>query len=278
MMPGRNDPCPCGSGKKYKRCCLGKAGETAEADVGQTTHSDKMSEGFDFEGFGRLGVGPSFSYFKIMSEALAKDTRRCMNVCLELKAKLPEGQPIDSPTYIELSFWYRNLLRAFVSEVEGLLFVMRRIIVWADERGELNISPAQAVLVREVDYRMDVRRKRIDERERPNRLLENFILTFSLFPRVFASEFEIDYGNNGWEAFQKIVAARNSVTHPKSPQDTLLRADMPTNLSVAAAWFYSLVTGFLRSVDAQVLDRSMRAVATSPEARALLEKWSANQG
>ena len=24
---GRNDPCPCGSGKKYKRCCLGSAGK-----------------------------------------------------------------------------------------------------------------------------------------------------------------------------------------------------------------------------------------------------------
>ncbi len=23
---GRNAPCPCGSGKKYKRCCLGKSG------------------------------------------------------------------------------------------------------------------------------------------------------------------------------------------------------------------------------------------------------------
>lgn len=22
--PGRNDPCPCGSGRKYKRCCLGR--------------------------------------------------------------------------------------------------------------------------------------------------------------------------------------------------------------------------------------------------------------
>jgi preprotein translocase subunit SecA len=22
---GRNDPCPCGSGKKYKKCCWGKA-------------------------------------------------------------------------------------------------------------------------------------------------------------------------------------------------------------------------------------------------------------
>jgi len=24
LMPGRNDPCPCGSGKKFKNCCLGK--------------------------------------------------------------------------------------------------------------------------------------------------------------------------------------------------------------------------------------------------------------
>ena len=23
-VPGRNDPCPCGSGKKYKRCCMNK--------------------------------------------------------------------------------------------------------------------------------------------------------------------------------------------------------------------------------------------------------------
>src|SRR5437879_13346511 len=22
--PGRNDPCPCGSGKKYKQCCLSR--------------------------------------------------------------------------------------------------------------------------------------------------------------------------------------------------------------------------------------------------------------
>jgi hypothetical protein len=24
VVPGRNDPCHCGSGQKYKRCCLGK--------------------------------------------------------------------------------------------------------------------------------------------------------------------------------------------------------------------------------------------------------------
>ena len=25
MKPGRNDPCPCGSGRKFKQCCLLKA-------------------------------------------------------------------------------------------------------------------------------------------------------------------------------------------------------------------------------------------------------------
>lgn len=30
---GRNDPCPCGSGKKYKKCCLGK-----EANLAQEIH------------------------------------------------------------------------------------------------------------------------------------------------------------------------------------------------------------------------------------------------
>ena len=30
--PGRNDRCPCGSGKKYKACCLTKD-EAAERDV-----------------------------------------------------------------------------------------------------------------------------------------------------------------------------------------------------------------------------------------------------
>jgi len=28
---GRNDPCPCGSGKKYKRCCIGKAEQPSPA-------------------------------------------------------------------------------------------------------------------------------------------------------------------------------------------------------------------------------------------------------
>lgn len=30
---GRNDPCPCGSGKKYKKCCLNKADNPVYSDI-----------------------------------------------------------------------------------------------------------------------------------------------------------------------------------------------------------------------------------------------------
>jgi hypothetical protein len=29
QQAGRNDECPCGSGKKYKRCCAAKAGKAS---------------------------------------------------------------------------------------------------------------------------------------------------------------------------------------------------------------------------------------------------------
>ena len=31
--PGRNDPCPCGSGRKFKHCCLHKADADDQARV-----------------------------------------------------------------------------------------------------------------------------------------------------------------------------------------------------------------------------------------------------
>lgn len=35
MKPGRNDPCPCGSGRKYKKCCEANGGPQRGPDVGR---------------------------------------------------------------------------------------------------------------------------------------------------------------------------------------------------------------------------------------------------
>ncbi len=37
--PGRNDPCPCGSGQKYKRCCLPKDQAADSAALAQTAQA-----------------------------------------------------------------------------------------------------------------------------------------------------------------------------------------------------------------------------------------------
>ena len=47
---GRNDPCPCGSGKKFKHCCLGKESSTT-SDHGAAGTSEtlrKELEGLQF--------------------------------------------------------------------------------------------------------------------------------------------------------------------------------------------------------------------------------------
>ncbi len=45
MTVGRNDPCPCGSGKKFKKCCAAK-GEPERRDL---TPAIRMKSGVSFD-------------------------------------------------------------------------------------------------------------------------------------------------------------------------------------------------------------------------------------
>lgn len=40
--PLRNEPCPCGSGRKYKKCCLEKDNQAATARIGQERLSQEQ--------------------------------------------------------------------------------------------------------------------------------------------------------------------------------------------------------------------------------------------
>lgn len=43
MKIGRNDPCPCGSGKKYKRCCMQSAENISSKLIGDLSHVLEMN-------------------------------------------------------------------------------------------------------------------------------------------------------------------------------------------------------------------------------------------
>ncbi|MFS8563433.1 MAG: SEC-C domain-containing protein [Rhabdochlamydiaceae bacterium] len=44
--PGRNDPCPCGSGKKFKKCCESKTTKSLLGSAQVLTSSNKISSLF----------------------------------------------------------------------------------------------------------------------------------------------------------------------------------------------------------------------------------------
>jgi uncharacterized protein YecA (UPF0149 family) len=52
---GRNDPCPCGSGKKYKHCCMRKDQQRRRAGVGSSTGHPREQAGNLLQGIRRLG-------------------------------------------------------------------------------------------------------------------------------------------------------------------------------------------------------------------------------
>ena len=59
-MSGRNDPCPCGSGKKYKRCCL-PTEEQARLPPGQDWHALDQTLGADIGKWAKRRFGEAWS-------------------------------------------------------------------------------------------------------------------------------------------------------------------------------------------------------------------------
>jgi hypothetical protein len=57
---GRNDPCPCGSGKKFKRCCLDKEAVT-ESRHGTTSPSEALRKALEGQRFHSLEEAQAFA-------------------------------------------------------------------------------------------------------------------------------------------------------------------------------------------------------------------------
>ena len=221
------------------------------------------------EDFARLSRYTSFLYFSAMSKVLGADTERYAKTCAELMAHNDDA--LTPQAYAELGFWVRGRARAFLIFVEGLLFVMRRLILYAEERREIELSRGESHLIRETDYVLHG--EQIDERPRFIQLKDSLRLTLRLFPQVFGSNFQPDYSGDGWVKFQRLVALRNALTHPKLATDTLLNAELPNTIRDAALWFYDCVRGILGSLNNAMMEESQQKTAAMPEVAAFRREF-----
>jgi protein O-GlcNAc transferase len=97
MKPGRNDPCSCGSGKKYKNCCLGKTEfrpppslVPAPAELNQLDALFNTGRYSELESRARLLLGPYpnsglvWKLFGLSLQMQGKDALRAMRSAAEL--------------------------------------------------------------------------------------------------------------------------------------------------------------------------------------------------
>jgi hypothetical protein len=180
-----------------------------------------------------------------LDSALGSDTLRCIQQCTASGKQLDSTVDIESNE--EYQFWARALVRSFFAHVEGLSYAMRQLALSAHEAGSCTLDAEEVVLLREVDYRVDVRRKSIKPQTRSNRTLENFYLTFRCFPKAFGTAFEPAYSENGWNLFQRSLELRHDLTHPKARQNLTLSRAAAVDVTSAIQWFGVQIQGLLKT-------------------------------
>ncbi|MBN1625674.1 MAG: SEC-C domain-containing protein [Deltaproteobacteria bacterium] len=59
-VPGRNDPCPCGSGKKYKKCCMGRE-RTGTSNSDTADVFDELRQAIEGQKFSSIQEAQAFA-------------------------------------------------------------------------------------------------------------------------------------------------------------------------------------------------------------------------
>lgn len=128
--PGRNAPCPCGSGKKYKKCCI----ETPETAVTGNVLLNGLKKLISYEEVNTMGTSEIIQRLKSMGIVFNKDkflqdvqeyyaARQIADSWFEDFAVTAEGRDADFPFFAAWILWERLAPEEILSmeQVEGLI-------------------------------------------------------------------------------------------------------------------------------------------------------------
>ena len=108
MKPERNSPCPCGSGKKYKKCCADKGKAPSSAEINQLIALFNASRHSELESQARLLVEryPDSGYiWKVLGVAIQMQGKEALPALQKAAALLPG----DAEAYSNLGAALKDL-------------------------------------------------------------------------------------------------------------------------------------------------------------------------
>jgi len=130
---------------------------------------------------------------------------------------------------------HRMFIRAEFAFLEGLLYQMRQVTLASLAETDL-LRPEEVTLLSEVRYSLD-KKGQITEKEQFENFLPNMLFTLRMYAKNHGAEFEPNTGETGWEAMQRAVHIRNSVTHPKSAACLDLSEQDMESVFLASHWW-----------------------------------------
>ena len=93
--PGRNDPCPCGSGKKYKQCCLSR--EQAARPRAGALERDELAD------IRNKKVGFVFQQFNLLARTSALENVELPLLYRDTQVKNPKERAMKALTAVGLA-------------------------------------------------------------------------------------------------------------------------------------------------------------------------------
>jgi tetratricopeptide (TPR) repeat protein len=125
---GRNDPCPCGSGKKYKRCCLEKHEEEARAAAAAAREEEAPSSRSLSAYYADNDEVPDELSNRVIELIQEGKLEEAEETCAELKRRFP-----DLIDWIERT----GMIHEARGETEKAIEYYERCLQYIDDNEEL---------------------------------------------------------------------------------------------------------------------------------------------
>lgn len=194
----------------------------------------------DIYDLAKTNLNVSLTYINTVNRLVGGDVNICIAKTNEKIKELSRAPShLRDEKASELMFWTRCLIRAFIAHVEGMTHVMRQTVIWAQERGEIELLDKELLKLKELDE---------SGKPRFNSPVANLNLAFNYFPRIFDVEYSLEKNGQGWKDFKYTLDARHAITHPRDTLEFLISGEKLGRVREAVKWFSCAVRDMLFAI------------------------------
>jgi len=142
---------------------------------------------------------------------------------------------IESSDYTIEFTLKRSYTRAVFASVEFYISLMKRSVLALYHDKACNLTPLEICTLKENIPKINKKGEVVSaDKFFPSK--NNVRFTFLIYSKKFESKCP-DFGEEGWNLFQKAIDIRNNQTHPKSTDDLKLTDESFATLQAAKQWF-----------------------------------------